>query len=376
MRITRIMIGIFLLITVQASVCNAKEFSAATRKQLQEAAEKVLADYGGKTSVPGAIVGVWYPGKGNWVKGVGVSDIVTEAPINVESNVRIGSNTKTFVVTVLLQLADEGKVDFDDTLDKFDIGVKIPNARKITLKQLCNMTSGLYEVYEAMEKKKLINNPLTVWDAKEQIEIAVARKPYFAPGKSWHYTNTGYLMLGLIIEKITGNKLEDEIQNRIIKPLKLENTTMPETDPGMPCPYLHGYQPDDSGGWKDATVTYNPSLAWAAGSIISNLSDMKKWVKDYVTGTTNSKETQKERMECVETGKDNVKFGLGIVCTGGWYGYTGGLDGYNTAVYYLPEKDATVIAFIGSKRDKPEPGVANVMLREITKILFPENIAM
>ena len=143
----------------------------------------------------------------------------------------------------------------------------------------------------------------------------------------------------------------------------------------MPVPYSLGYTLDDEGNWEDHTVMFPPSLTWAAGVMISDMYDMKKWVKAYVTGSTNSEATQKERLKCVDTGRENMGFGLGIGCTGGWYGYTGGIEGYNTAAYYLPEEDATIIAFVNSQREKPSPGVANSIVRDITKILFPQHVA-
>lgn len=95
----------------------------------------------------------------------------------------------------------------------------------------------------------------------------------------------------------------------------------------------------------------------------------------FVTGITNSPSTQKERLTCVNMGKTNMGFGLGINCTGGWFGYTGSMSGYSTAAYYLPAQDATIIAFVNSQREEPGPSVANAIVLDITKILFPQNIA-
>ena len=163
----------------------------------------------------------------------------------------------------------------------------------------------------------------------EEIIKATLRHPFhFPPGKGWFYSNTGYILLGMIIEKVTGNKIEDEVKNRILRPLQLKNTTFPLNYPGMPCPYCHGYELDDEKIWEDVTV-YSPSLLWTAGAIISDMEDMKIWVKAYTTGITNSAITQKERLTWVDTmrGK-HLKFGLGIGNTNGWLGYTGGTRGY------------------------------------------------
>jgi D-alanyl-D-alanine carboxypeptidase len=146
----------------------------------------------------------------------------------------------------------------------------------------------------------------------------------------------------MIIEKVTGHTVADEIKNRLLIPLELKNTSYPVTDP--------------------------------AGVMVSDMADMKKWVKAYVTGSTNSAATQKARLACVPIGKEGLFFGLGIGCSGGWYGYTGGIPGYHTGAYYFPAKDATIIAFVNAQIEKPDPGVANSIVRDFTQILFPENV--
>jgi len=104
------------------------------------------------------------------------------------------------------------------------------------------------------------------------------------------------------------------------------------------------------------------------------MADMKKWVKAYVSGTTNSAATQKARLACIPTGEGNLSFGLGIGCSAGWYGYTGGITGYNTGAYYMPATGATIIVFVNSQVEKPFPGVANAMFRDIAKLITPNNV--
>jgi D-alanyl-D-alanine carboxypeptidase len=210
---------------------------------------------------------------------------------------------------------------------------------------------------------------------RQLIAIAVANPPLFPPGTSWNYSNTNYLLLGLIIEAVTHRSAADEIRDRILGPLKLTNTTFPTTDPQMPTPFAHGYGLTKTGAWDDSTVALPPAVSWTAGVMVSDMADMKRWVKAYVTGTTNSAATQRERLACLPIGAPGLEFGLGIGCSAGWYGYTGGIPGYNTGAYYLPSQDATIIAFVNSQREKPGPGVANSIVRDIGQILFPDNVA-
>ncbi|NQU74492.1 MAG: serine hydrolase [Candidatus Omnitrophica bacterium] len=353
-------------------------FDTETQRRLEQVVETNLAECQGVKDIPGVVIGIWVPGRGRWVKAVGKSDIAKAEDIKLNDKFRIGSNTKTFVVTVLLQLADEGKLSLDDTLDKFSLGLGMPYENKITLRQLCNMTSGIPEFGENKELDETfyVKNPLKKWTPEEIVKAALVNPSTFSPGEGWYYTNTGYILLGMIIEKISGNKIEDEVQKRILDPMNLTSTSFPVSFAGMPCPYAHGYELDDNKNWQDVTV-YSPSLLWSAGAMISDMYDMKAWVKAYTTGTTNSKATQKERLTWVDTHKGkNLTFGLGIGNTNGWLGYTGGTRGFNTAAYYLPSKDATIIVFINTTDySKDNVSVANKIVHDLTQILFPDHVA-
>jgi D-alanyl-D-alanine carboxypeptidase len=362
----------------EAQAAGEKKFPPATEKAFDDAVAKELKAFGGAQpapgSVPGAVVGVWVPGRGAYVRAVGYSNLSPQQPMALDDKFRVGSNTKTFVITVLLQLVDEHKLSLDDPVSKFDIGVKIPNGEHITVRELCQMRSGLIDAYNAPQYDNLQLTPETKLTPRELIATAVSNPPLFPPGTKWNYSNTNYLMLGLIIEAVTHSTVHDEIERRIIEPLKLTHTTFPTTDPNMPLPFAHGFALAKD-KWDDVTVTLPPSVTWAAGVMISDMADMKRWVKAYVSGSTNSEATQRDRLDCISTGEYGLAFGLGIGCSDGWYGYTGGIPGYNTGAYYFPEKDATIIAFVNSQIEKPEPGVANSIVRDFTQILDPSHVA-
>jgi D-alanyl-D-alanine carboxypeptidase len=354
------------------------KFPAATEKAFDDAVAKELKAFGGAQpspgSVPGAVVGVWVPGRGSYLRAVGYSNLSPQQAMAITDKFRVGSNTKTFVITVLLQLVDEHKLSLDDAVSKFDIGVKIPNGDNITVRQLCQMRSGLIDAYNAPQYDNLQITPQTKLTPRELIATAVSNPPLFPPGAKWNYSNTNYLMLGLIIEAVTHNPLHDEIDRRILQPLKLTHTTFPTVSPDMPLPFTHGFALAKD-KWDDVTVTLPAEVTWAAGVMISDEADMKRWVKAYVSGTTNSAATQHERLDCIPIGQYGLAFGLGIGCSGGWYGYTGGIPGYNTGAYYFPENGATVIAFVNSQIEKPDPGVANSIVRDFTQILDPAHVA-
>lgn len=143
-------------------------------------------------------------------------------------------------------------------------------------------------------------------------------------------SNTNFLILGLIIESLTKDSVGDQIRKRLIDKFGLSRTSYPATQ-AMPHPWAHGYGPDKNKNWEDVSGTIPVSLMGAAGEMVSDMRDMVRWTKLYVTGKTNGPATQRERMHCISTGEGNLSFGLGIGCSAGYYGYTGGLSGRHGA---------------------------------------------
>lgn len=348
------------------------QLSPSIQNAITKAVTKELAAFGGSQPVPGAVIGVWVPGKGAFVKGFGFANLATHQPMALDDKFRIGSNTKTFVATVLLQLVDEKKLSLDDTIASFGLGISIPNANRITLRELADMRSGIIDAYQVPGVQQKSDTWWAQQTPRAWVALAGKQPPLFPPGTKYNYSNTNWLILGLIIEKVTHDTIEREIDNRILVPMKLQQTSFPTTST-MPTPYAHGYTLE-SGKWVDQTSTIPPSVSWAAGAMISDMGDMRRWVKAYVTGTTNSAATQKERLACLWTGEGNLSFGLGIGCSAGWYGYTGGITGYNTGAYYMPATGITIVAFVSSQVEKPFPGVANAIFRDLARIVTPHNV--
>lgn len=347
--------------------------SPSVQAAIAAAVEKERKVYGGHTPVPGVLVGVWDGAGGSYVRGFGFADLGKRRLLTAADHFRIGSNTKTFVIGVLLQLVDEGKVSLDDPLSRFKIGVTIPNGRNITVREACQMRSGLFEAYDSPEVDRMNITPETTVDPRTIIKWAVKQKPYFAPGKGYHYSNTNYLILGLIVEAVTKDTIANQIRKRLIVPFHLTNTSYPSTQ-AMPDPWARGYGLDKQRNWEDVSGTIPVSLMGAAGEMVSDMADMKRWVKLYVTGKTSGPATHRALMACVPIGEGNLSFGLGLGCSAGWYGYTGGLPGYNTANYYNPETGATIVAWVGLQSEKPFPGVANSIFRDIARIMTPADV--
>jgi D-alanyl-D-alanine carboxypeptidase len=345
-----------------------------TKNAISAAVVKELAAYGGTQPVPGAVVGVWVPGKGEFVKGFGYGNLSPRVSMALADHFRIGSNTKTFVATVLLQLVDEKKLALDDTIAHFDLGLNVPSENRITLRQLAEMRSGIIDLYAIPGVQKEAESVWASRTPRQWVALAAKQPLLFAPGTKYNYSNTNWFLLGLIIEKVTRDTIAHQIDSRILAPMELSQTSFPMTDRNMPAPYARGYELSAKKQWADESAVLAPSVSWAAGVMISDMADMKKWVKAYVTGTTNSAASQKARLTCLPTGTGNLSFGLGIGCSAGWYGYTGGITGYNTGAYYMPATGITLIVLVNSQVERPFPGVANAIFRDIAKIVTPNNV--
>ncbi len=347
--------------------------NTAVEAAIVKAVEQDRKIYGGSARVPGVLVGVWDGAGRRFIHAFGYADVAKRRRLTPADHFRIGSNTKTFVVAVLLQLVDEKRLSLDDPIGRFKIGVTVPNAAKITVRELCQMRSGLFEAYDAPQFANADITPNTKFDPRTIVSWAVRQRPYFPPGQGYHYSNTNYLILGLIIESITHDTVGDQIAKRLIKPFHLTNTSFPHTQ-AMPEPWAHGYGLDKHRRWEDVSGTIPVSLMGAAGAMISDMYDIKRWIELYVTGKTSAPATYRALTQCIPTGQPGLAFGLGLGCSAGWYGYTGGLPGYNTADYYFPATGATIVVWVDVQASSPAPGVANAMFRDIARIVTPSNV--
>jgi D-alanyl-D-alanine carboxypeptidase len=349
---------------------------ATSRAAIEAAIRHELAAYGGKQPVPGAIVGVWVPGQGDFVQAIGLSNLNPPTPMRLTDTVRIGSNTKTFLVTVLLQLVDEKRLELDAPLSAFNLGFALPpESGLITVRQLMAMRSGIPDLYNLPDVEKAVDADATGhFEMRRWIDLALHKPLLFKPGSRYDYSNTNYLLLGMILTNVTRHGPAEAIAHRLIGPLKLWRTSFPGDSLTLPPPFAHGYGLTAE-GWADQTSSLSPTVTWAAGAMISDLADMKRWVEDYVSGKLNSPATQRERLACQPTGKQGTGFGLGIACSNGWFGYTGGVPSYNTAAYYNPVRHATIVVLVNAQREHSgQPDVASMIVHDIGQIITPDAV--
>ncbi len=340
------------------------EFSDDITKKIDSVLNQAMLD----DSIPGIMGGIWVQDKGSKIFKKGMANLEEKTERHIKDHYRIGSITKTFLATVFLQLCDEGKIFLDDKLDKYY--PEVPNSKEITMRQLLDMTSGLQDYLNAPElDNAFFYNRTRKYTDEEILEIAIKLPPMFPPGKEgeWHYSNTNYLLLGMIINKVTKSSWQGEITNRVINRLNLSQTLVPSTVE-MPEPYCHGYM-KDSGKVIDVTEI-DPSITGAAGCMVSTLEDLRTYVQALVNGSLLSDTIQAERMKFVPTGKaEFLGYGLGIFKVGEFYGHNGGITGFNTSMYYSPTLKAIFI--LNVNMFGPTGGVSDKIFSSLSEVIFP-----
>ncbi|MFF3016663.1 serine hydrolase domain-containing protein [Streptomyces sp. NPDC057939] len=283
----------------------------------------------------------------------------------------MGSVTKTFTVTAVLQLVDRGEVGLDDPISRYVTGV--PGGDTITVRQLADMRSGLFD-YTRDEKflAGLRADPHRAYTPRQVLDVAFAHPPGFAPGAKWDYSNTNTILLGLLVEKVSGQRLGDFLRDRVFAPLRLTDTSL-ATDGTMPDPHAHGYSdftPD--GAVADATG-WDPSWGWAAGSVVSDLDDLRAWVPALADGRLLTAKTQAERLRTLPTGFPGISYGLGILDTNGWLGHNGEIPGYESIAAQLPAENASLVVLVNSDVDHDGKNLSSIIGNTVTSIVTPEH---
>ena len=296
--------------------------------------------------IPGMVALVVDKNKGiDWLYTGGISDIPNSIPVNADLTFRIGSNTKTMTGTVLLQLVDEGMLKLEDTLSKFF--PSFPRADSITISMLCNMTSGYLNYSDVFVfVDSMIKNPTNVWQPMELLNYAFDQDTnfYFPVGTDFHYSNTNTIILGLLIEQLTGTSLKTQITNRIFAPLALQNTGFLTSGTEFPGPHGRGYYFQNYIPGDDYTSHFDMSWAWAAGSAYSTPRELQKYVEALVEGSYLTSGLQQRRLtEMRDIGIG--KYGLCLFQRGSFYGHNGGCPGFTSSMYHSLSRNCTIIIY-------------------------------
>lgn len=325
--------------------------------------------------IPGAIVGVWSP-DGDYVKAFGIADTATGTPMKTDFYHRIGSVTKTFTATAVLQLAGDGRIGLDDPIDRYVEGV--PGGESITVRQLAGMRSGLADYSKADGFQAAVAaNPRGDFTPQRLLDWAFALPPVAPPGAQVEYCNTNFILLGLLVEKVTGAPIADYLTERILDPLALRHTSFP-TGTQFPEPHARGYtEPVDGTGPPVDASDWSAGLTWAAGGMISTLEDIRSWLPALASGSLLKPELQAERLNTrPEPGSPtDFGYGLGVFTVAGWIGHNGSVPGYQTVAVHLPQRETTLVVMTNT--DIAVEGLGDpsgVLATAITEVITPGQV--
>lgn len=290
--------------------------------------------------VPGVVAYV-RQGRAQWELAAGVASRAANEPARPWDRVRIGSNTKAFISTVLLQLEAEHRLSLNDTVSRWLPGLvsgQGNDGSKITIRELLDHTSGLYNYTDdpRVIAPYLAGDRDYFWAPRQLVAIAVSHPPLFAPGTSYSYSNTNYVVAGLIVQAVTHESPVAEVYQRIIRPLGLSDTSFPVSDPSVPGPHLNGY----STNYLDVTYL-SPSWAYTAGAIVSTAEDLARFHRALFTGRLLPPVQQRELETTVPTGMPEVNYGLGVLseqaCGTTFWGHDGDFPGYYSLSLTSPD---------------------------------------
>ena len=334
---------------VPASASTASP-AVATYRNAQEAALRASADAAVEAGLVGYVARV-DDGKGVTVVTAGLADRATGRPLGRDDQFEIGSSTKTFMATIALQLVAERRLGLTDSVERWLPGL-VPSGGKITLRDLLQHTSGLFD-YTADPALGLVTDPHRVWTPKQLVALAVKHPPVFAPGQGWDYSNTNYILVGMILQQVTGRSPARLVQERIAGPLGLHRTylvtdTARDTGPG----YAHGYL----ASLTDTTRTYTDVSGWAlggwagtAGAIVSTPSELARFLSALLSGRLLPAAQLAQMTTVVPAsvqGRD--AYGLGLTrretpCGTAW-GHIGGTLGHMSFAFTTPDGGRTLVA--------------------------------
>ncbi|MFD8543406.1 serine hydrolase domain-containing protein [Streptomyces sp. NPDC059649] len=297
--------------------------------------------------------------RGEWTGSAGVRQLGESAKPPTNGHFRIGSTTKTFTATVVLQLVAEGKIGLDAPVD--DYLPRFGLDRRITVRMLLQHTSGLFnytgEYYAdgtvvpgiPWQGQEYVDNQFHTYDPDELVRLALSKPARFEPGTDWSYSNTNYVLAKLLVEEVTGRSLAEEMQRLILQPLGMSGTVVPGASPEIPEPHAHGYyRYEDAGQWKVVDVTrFNVSWISAAGDMISTTEDLHTFFSALMSGRLLPDPLLAE-MRTPHPKSGDHHYGLGLFreeTDGGTiFHHNGGFFGWAALMYGTPDGSKTLTA--------------------------------
>lgn len=345
-----LLLAAFVFTLALASRAEAAPLSTANQEFVNSTVEASMSE----AKTPGLSIVISGP-EGEYSHAYGWAKMgLTLNSMQLADHVRIGSITKTLTATAILQQIEQGHLSYSNTLSEFVSGIKYGN--EITVRDLLDMQSGVYEFEsDPAFQAGVVANPGMKWEPEETVRVIREHEPEFKPGEYVHYNESNYVLLGLILEDVTGETAEAAITKDVINPLGLTQTSLPAPTTGepqptkMPEPFAHGYNRYVFGLPTD-TTGFNARIAWTMGGMVSTVGDLAAWGHDLGTGALISPATFAEREQFCGAGEWNhggpteFGYGLGLWSLGNWIGHLGSVPGFSSVTFYEPETGAEITA--------------------------------
>jgi D-alanyl-D-alanine carboxypeptidase len=323
----------------------------------------------GEFHVPGATVGVLTPGVRPWLAARGSADVASGRPMTLKDNFQIRSVTKSYTVTLVLELARAKRLSLSDTIGMYVPG--IPNGEKITLAELAGMRSGVKNYTQTTAfGEAFVADPDRQWTNSELVGLATPESPLFEPGEQYDYSNTNTVLLGMVVENVTGRPVSQALRGWLLAPSKLSSTSYPRSfATSRPAPTPYEVNPET--GELEALPQANLSSLGPSGAIVTTLPDLLRWGRVLGTGRlVGPRLLQLREGLAVPTtnGPEYDRYGLGIGQLKGWWGHTGEGFGFQAATFYDPAT-RTVIA-VALNSSQPE-NVATQIFKALADVVRP-----
>jgi D-alanyl-D-alanine carboxypeptidase len=310
---------------------------------------------------------------------VAAGESMAGVPTNLRMHFRIGSIAIPYVIDLLLQLQDKGRLSLDDPVSKWL--PDLPNADRVTLRMLANSTSGYADWIQ--ENPDFLNTlyagVFRQWQTEELLEIALARPRLCEPGACFHYAHTNFIILGKVIREVTGQRVAKLLRRRILRPLGLRNTAISAL-PAIPPPVLHSYTVD-RGPYEDSTF-WSPSWTIAQSMIMtSTIGDVVKSAKALGTGALVSKAAARERVAPTTAElppfSPNLYYGLGLIVLNTWLVQNPELNGYTAIMAYLPSRRISIALAVTRRERAAATGMnySQELFQAISEYLTPKRPA-
>lgn len=380
-------IGLWFLSGCSSSSDSDPNFNPAVAAQLQNVLDTVIGEY----RIPGATIGVQRSDGSFWFGASGITNLTNSTPMTTDMIMKIGSVTKTFVATVVLQLTESryGSIlKLTQTLGEWMPAIRalpdvpdnwsVPSSwEPITIKQLLNHTNGILEYNYDPTFRTTYWLPAVphVWEPYQLVDISAQYPLAFTPGTEWLYSNTGYFLLGMIVEAATGISIEDQVQQRVIAPLWLTSTYFPTT-PDFPEPHAQGYTDQNGNGYLEVSenvTAFDPSYSWAAGAMVISIKDLLTWSIALARGDLLEPKTQAERMNWFPPDSPPLTgYGLGLANEQGYIGHIGDILGYQAFIGYYQGNAIAVL----TNGEPPKQVAGNLSFDSVAHEIFARSLSI